>query len=251
LATLPPEDFEHIDVSEEIHVENAAFKEVLVHIDLKGAPPKFEFLLEFINYLLTKPTGRHVITGFLFEFEDMFPYRDNLHALRSDTVPAYSVEQVKHLVNLVTQTHRLKFVPLCQTFGHLEIALKRPQFSHLREQPNQPSALCPLNPQSLGLVFQMVQQIVQTIGKQNIEFFHIGVDEIFHLGSCEKCRIFAQEAGRRVLFARHVRKLLKRLNTEFPTIRFIGWDDMFRGWSTMELDYLKPGANHSLQPCIW
>lgn len=92
LAKLPPEDFEHIDVTEEIQVESSAFNEVLIHIDLKGAPPKFEFLLQFINYLLTKPTGRHVITGFLVEFEDMFPYRDNLHALRSDTVPAYSVE---------------------------------------------------------------------------------------------------------------------------------------------------------------
>lgn len=61
--------------------DTVAFKEVLLHLDLKGAPPKFEFLLDLINFVVKKTSGGHVITGFLIEFEDMLPYNSSLQPL--------------------------------------------------------------------------------------------------------------------------------------------------------------------------
>jgi hexosaminidase len=53
---------------------------------------------------------------------------------------------------------KLKLIPLVQTFGHLEFALKRDRFSHLREQFDNYSSLCPLNNESIELVLSMINQ---------------------------------------------------------------------------------------------
>lgn len=42
-----------------------------MHLDFKGAPPKFEFLKLMINYLGKNYKG--FLSGFLIEFEDTFP----------------------------------------------------------------------------------------------------------------------------------------------------------------------------------
>ena len=34
--------------------EKFVFKEVLIHIDFKGAPPKFDFLMKFIKFFASK-----------------------------------------------------------------------------------------------------------------------------------------------------------------------------------------------------
>ena len=54
--------------------------------------------------------------------------------------------------------HKLKLIPLIQTFGHLEFALKRDRFSSLREDPDSYQSLCPLNPSSKTLVRSMISQ---------------------------------------------------------------------------------------------
>jgi hexosaminidase len=71
--------------------EKALFKEVLIHLDLKGAPPKFEFLLDIIRYVAKNYRG--VVTGFLIEFEDTFPYEGNLKPLVGNF--QYTKEQLK------------------------------------------------------------------------------------------------------------------------------------------------------------
>lgn len=123
------------------------FPEVIVHIDFKGAPPTFSFLKDFIKYLGTK--FERIVTGILFEFEDTFPYDGNLKPLRGENF--YTKDQIKEVSELMAH-HKLKMIPLIQTFGHLEFALKRSTFSHLRETSDNHTSVCPLNPESLELV---------------------------------------------------------------------------------------------------
>ncbi|TNV74194.1 hypothetical protein FGO68_gene10661 [Halteria grandinella] len=99
--------------------EKNLFKEVIVHLDLKGAPLKFTFLLDFIKYLGTK--FEKVATGVLFEFEDTFPYDGYLSPLRGEFF--YTKDQIK-LLKETMANYKLKLIPLIQTFGHLEFALK-------------------------------------------------------------------------------------------------------------------------------
>ena len=68
------------------------FNEVLVHLDFKGAPPKFEFLMDFIKYLVHRNRSSMIITGFVFEFEDMLPFTGSINCARSDKYTCYSKE---------------------------------------------------------------------------------------------------------------------------------------------------------------
>lgn len=115
-------------VSQSERLDRRLFKEVLIHLDLKGAPPTFSFLKDIVRYISTK--FEKIVTGILFEFEDMFPYDGNLRPLRCEN--NYSKQEILELVQLM-EKYNLKLVPLVQTFGHLEFVLKRERFSHLRE----------------------------------------------------------------------------------------------------------------------
>mmetsp|Transcript_32357 Transcript_32357/g.49516 ORF Transcript_32357/g.49516 Transcript_32357/m.49516 type:complete len:235 (-) Transcript_32357:42-746(-) len=74
------------------------FPDVLIHLDLKGAPPKFEFLMDFIKFFALPGKNRSdqasTVTGFLIEFEDMLPFKGNLHSIRNDRGPCYTKEEI-------------------------------------------------------------------------------------------------------------------------------------------------------------
>lgn len=61
---------------------------VVVHIDLKGAPPRLDYLLSLLK--LFKKFG---VNGLLIEYEDMFPYEGRLERLRAPNY--YEKEQVR------------------------------------------------------------------------------------------------------------------------------------------------------------
>ena len=75
-------------------------KEVFIHLDFKGAPPKFEFLMDFIKFICIKKFPS-LITGFVFEFEDMLPFTGNLSIIRSVKYPTYTKNQIEILVKYV------------------------------------------------------------------------------------------------------------------------------------------------------
>ena len=87
--------------------EGFSFKDVFVHIDLKGAPPLFDFLIKFIEFVSNK--FDKLVTGFVFEFEDMFPFEGHLKCVSSPM--AYTREQIRYLVNLL-KSKNLKTVVL-------------------------------------------------------------------------------------------------------------------------------------------
>lgn len=78
----------------------------LVHLDLKGAPPRVEYLHK-VSFLLTSSTclvvpahcaspsqlielfSRLGVDGLLVEYEDMFPYGGELQLLQATAQPAY------------------------------------------------------------------------------------------------------------------------------------------------------------------
>ena len=77
----------------------------------------------------------------------------------------YTKDQISELVILMRNL-KLKLIPLVQTFGHLEFVLKRDRFSHLREQSDNYSSICPLNKESIELVCSMVNQHVELLSTE-------------------------------------------------------------------------------------
>ncbi|XP_023344087.1 hexosaminidase D [Eurytemora carolleeae] len=88
----------------------------LVHLDLKGGPPKISFFQDL--FPLIRLAGG---TDLLIEWEDMFPYTGVLANASSKV--AYTVQEVKIILELAEKSN-LSVIPLVQTFGHLEHLLK-------------------------------------------------------------------------------------------------------------------------------
>ena len=97
----------------------SSFKKI-VHFDLKGSPPKLDYLLYVMK--LSKTYGAD---GFLIEYEDMFPWDGELKVLRSKN--AYSVDDIKTIID-VAKKLSMFVIPLVQTFGHMEFVLKHEEF---------------------------------------------------------------------------------------------------------------------------
>lgn len=97
----------------------------IVHLDLKGAPPKVYYFEQFFRLI-----SRLGATGILIEWEDMFPYTGMLADCRNGN--AYTEAEVKMIFGWAKENN-LEIIPLVQTFGHLEWVLKHEKFAHLRE----------------------------------------------------------------------------------------------------------------------
>ncbi len=175
-----------------------------IHVNLWSMTPTCKYLEEFIRRL-----SRFKINTILLEYEDKFPYEKH-PALRHDL--SLSKEQLESLLR-TAKAHHIEVIPLVQSFGHLTYVLKHPEYAHLAEQPdpdkNQmiPEAwqYCPLNPASFEMFKEMACEVMEL--HADSRFFHIGADETFHLGQCDRCREFAEKHGKSKLFVDYVNKV--------------------------------------------
>eukprot|EP00794_Sanderia_malayensis_P007244 gene7244-8052_t len=196
----------------------------LVHIDLKGAPPTINYLIEVTPLL--KKLGA---TGILIEYEDMFPYDGILQGISSRN--AYKRDDIKRLLRTASE-NSLTIIPLLQSFGHLEFALKHKTFAHLREVPKYFDMLCPLKNGSKSLVYAMIDQIVDL--HPGIKHLHVGGDEVFHLQLCETC--FLSRKSKIELYLHHMIPILQYIHQKTNSVvKPIIWDDMLRRFNNKQL----------------
>lgn len=225
----------------------------LVHLDLKGAAPKISYLKRLLP--IFKSLGA---TGLLIEYEDMFPYTSSLRNLSAKN--AYSQSEIKELLRAAASV-ALSVMPLIQTFGHLEFALKLQDFEHLREVPESPQSICPSLNNSLVFIEEMIAQVVDLhqiaaqLGSKAIEdedllaptftHLHIGCDEVFRMGECPKCK----GRGNDELFLSHVRTVATMIRKRWPHLKIVIWDDMLRRMHVKALRNSKIGE--LVEPMIW
>ncbi|XP_053607103.1 hexosaminidase D-like isoform X2 [Plodia interpunctella] len=219
----------------------------IIHLDLKGAPWKVPYLEKVL--LRAKAWGA---TGVLFEWEDTFPYTDELVTLGSITGCGgdgmYTMDEVQHMMQFCKE-NGLEVVQLVQTIGHLEFVLKHPAFTHLRELPESATSLCPSKPQSLALVCSMLDQVLDA--QPNANYLHIGADEVWHTGVCPDCkkRMEGSVHGVASLYLEHIQKLALFLKMKRPNLTILMWDDMLRSMSLDALEFYKLGE--LVQPVLW
>uniref|UniRef100_A0A0P4WPB1 beta-N-acetylhexosaminidase n=2 Tax=Scylla olivacea TaxID=85551 RepID=A0A0P4WPB1_SCYOL len=206
----------------------------VVHFDLKGAPPKMSALLQLIPWL-----ARQGATAVMLEYEDMFPWRGRLAQVAAKN--HYSRKQISGLV-AACRSHGLEVIPLVQTFGHLEFALKHERFAHLREVPEIPQALCPSLNESLWLVRALVDQTMAL--HPGARFLHIGCDEVFQLGECERCRLVVRES----LFLQHMKAVARYVRQKYAAVPLV-WDDMLRHVSESAMQEAQLGQ--LVEPMVW
>ncbi|GAB0099233.1 Beta-N-acetylhexosaminidase [Sergentomyia squamirostris] len=229
-------------------------KQRLVHLDLKGAPPKIQYLKRLIPIL--KSLGA---TGLLLEYEDMFPYSGQIANIAARN--AYAKNRLMDFLQTV-KAAGLTVMPLVQTFGHMEFVLKLREFQEMRENPNSPQALCPSFNKSLLFIEEMLSQVISfhmkiddspTLDdeagtnslKPHFRSIHIGCDEVYRMGECPRCR----DKSKHELFLSHVSSVASRIKSRWPGLDVVIWDDMMRQIQVIDLQDFKLG--HLVQPMIW
>lgn len=211
------------------------FKEKLIHLDLKGAPPKVEYLKA--AFPLMKQWGA---TGLCIEWEDTLPFEGELEVIRLPY--CYSREDVQEILSAAKDAG-LSVVPLVQTFGHLEFVLMHRKFANLREKATFLMDLCPCRREALPLIKSLVDQVISF--HPDIEAIHLGGDEVWSLGTCEKCLPIVEKEGKAALFLKHMTPLLEHVKGK--GLRSLIWDDMMRKWPE---DELKP-VSELVEPVVW
>ncbi|KAH8024788.1 hypothetical protein HPB51_001202 [Rhipicephalus microplus] len=152
----------------------------LVHLDLKGAPPKASYLISLIPIL--KSLGA---TGLLLEYEDTFPFvGEPLHVLASPR--AYTRQELRAVLD-TAKAYDLTVVPLINTFDNIEYILQHPQFAKYRDSPNVPGTLCPSNLAGVKLIQDVLDQILNFHHAKELYYVHIGCGDVASLGLCGRC----------------------------------------------------------------
>lgn len=185
-------------------------------------------------------------TGLILEYEDMFPYSGQLAFMRAKN--SYSETDI-HEILMAALTLNLNVIPLIQTFGHLEFALKLNEVKSLRESPDSPQSICPSSNDSKKFIDEMLTQVinVHTLRDHESEFthIHIGCDEVYQLGQCSKCRNRIRDE----LFLDHVYNVASMVKSKKSDLNVIIWDDHLRH---MPMITLKNSAiGRIVQPMIW
>ncbi|XP_012888587.1 PREDICTED: hexosaminidase D isoform X1 [Dipodomys ordii] len=218
-----------------------AFKMRLVHLDLKGAPPKISYFSEL--FPLLRALGAN---GLLIEYEDMFPYEGQLRLLRA--THAYSPSEVAELLRLA-RCSELEVIPLVQTFGHMEFVLKHAAFAHLREVACFPNTLNPHAAESLALVGAMADQVLEL--HRNARWLHIGCDEVYYLGEGEASRQWLQQRQNspEQLCLSHMRAVASHVQARHPGTTALVWDDMLRDVPGDQL--AASGVPQLVEPVLW
>jgi hexosaminidase len=234
---------------------------VLVHFDLKGAPLKIGYILKILSMLKTLGA-----TGIILEYEDTFPYSETLSGIAAKN--AYSKKNVIEILQTANSLG-LNVIPLVQTFGHLEFALKLKEFQGLREVHDSPQSICPSLNTSFTFIEEMLTQVINlhTLSQQQqrilmnrknresgsdndrnipeMTHIHIGCDEVYQLGTCTRCR----ERVHDTLFLDHVYNVAAFVRKKWPKLKVIIWDDQLRGMSVETLR--ASGIGRTVEPMVW
>ncbi|XP_045485031.1 hexosaminidase D isoform X2 [Pieris rapae] len=221
--------------------------EKIVHLDFKGAPLKVSYLEKLFHSI--KEWGG---TGLLIEWEDTFPFTADLECVgslnNSGGDGMYSHEEVKDIM-LCAKANGLEVIQLIQTIAHMEYVLKHPKYCHLKESLPSPAVLCPTKPDSLQLVCNMIDNILNA--QPEAKYIHIGADEVWHTAVCHSCQQKAATHKYKVasLFLDHIQAVILYVKQRRPNITILMWDDMLRPMTVETLQAYN--LRDLVQPVIW
>lgn len=155
-----------------------------VHFDVKHHLDHLNYYYESIDRL-----ARYKINAVVFEFEDKLRYR------RQPVIAspqAISIDEMAALTKYGKERN-IEITPLVQGLGHATFILKHPEYAHLREQPENRWAFCPLHEGTYEVLFDMYSDAMEAT--PGSKYFHIGGDEVGNIGLCPRCRPTAQKEG--------------------------------------------------------
>lgn len=155
------------------------------YLDMRGVFPKPENLPALIEEM-----ARYKLNTLVIEYEDKLP---RARAEFCHPTQALTPEQHARLLETARENF-IEVIPLQQSFGHLEYALKLPEYRRLREIPEAPGELCPLREGAYELAASLIEETARL--HPDSRFIHLGCDEVWSLGQSPECRASGKSRGR-------------------------------------------------------
>jgi len=166
------------------------------HLDLRIQVMKMDALKAF-----AKKISEQGINTLVMEWEATYPFEK--HPLISNKY-IYTKEEIKSFINYCGNIG-IDVIPLQQSFGHVEYILRNERYKDLREDQKDYSQVCPLEEEGNKKLFtDLFSELAAT---HPSKYFHIGGDETYLLGHCEKCKAKAAKEGTSKLYIDHIKML--------------------------------------------
>jgi len=183
------------------------------HFDLKGAVPTVAYMKETIERLAT-----YKINTLLIEYENQFPFTSLPYIHRKDGI---TQEQLRELLDHARK-YGMSMIPVVQCISHVDYVLLHDYYAHLREDGTT-YQYCPTLPETLTLFQQMIDEVISF--HWDSEYIHIGADESFALGQCERCKEHIGEGKSEDLLLWYINQAASYVLSKGkkPMI----WDDLF------------------------
>jgi hypothetical protein len=179
-----------------------------LHLDFRVQIPTFSYLLETIDMCAMFKFNTLVV-----EYEGSFPFKNH----KDIAFPSHFARQeIRKAVKYASERY-IEIIPLQQTFGHLEYILSLPRYNHLNEHNwieknliDQASAvqICPDNPKSIDFLRELISDMASM---HPSKYFHIGADETYLLGHCDKCKKKAEKIGEAGVYLNHVNRVIEEV----------------------------------------
>lgn len=166
------------------------------HVDMNIAHFKADYLKKWLKYIAE--LGYDTV---LWEVEANIKW---------DTVPqcsspeAFTKEEFREILDY-SRSLSLEPIPLLQTLGHCEYVLKNDEYKHLAELDGDITQYCPSNPEVYEFLTVWADEYIELFG--DISKFHLGGDEAFLLGKCDKCSDYAKRHSLSAIYVEHTKKL--------------------------------------------
>ncbi|OOQ59785.1 beta-N-acetylhexosaminidase [Mucilaginibacter pedocola] len=166
------------------------------HLDMRIQVMQLPALKKFAAKLAGKG-----INTIVMEWEGSYPFKNEpLIANRYAYTPAQVAEFISYCKQL-----KIQVIPLQQSFGHVEYILRNYKYAAQREDQKDFSQVCPSEPELNKKLFTTL--FAELIATHNSPYLHIGGDETYLLGHCEKCKKRAAEIGLSRLYFDHIKML--------------------------------------------
>lgn len=179
--------------------------------------------------------------------------------IRTKTYPypseseSYSEDQIREMVAYADKLG-LELVPVVSPIGHTERFLRFPELQHMAElrgniagrftkagEVKAYGEMCPKLPETAAFMDAYLAEVAALFPSK---FFHIGFDEIFNMGFCERCKPVVEEYGLPILFRDTLLYYYDTLKKLGKTVMI--WDDMLEQCDSVVDDIPK-----DIVMCAW
>lgn len=185
----------------------------LVRESLPYNAPNFEGLLDQIDQLAALKYN-----AVLLELESLFPYQ------RHPRIPckiAFTQKQIAAIRDRL-RAHGMEIVPMVQCLGHAYNVLIHEEYAGYAEAPGTFQQFCPMNPKLPDLYMEFVDEYLEVF--PGLQQWHLGGDESWQLGRCDRCKAKVQQAGVSALYVDYISTIAERLRARGLTS--LVWSDM-------------------------